>query len=103
MATLEKFRLSAVTWNSDTDPDGFLKWIGTMSNLVRSTQHGEDLEIFIDEKLGRNTFKPSTIPTFILGDSDFDAVDDSAHLESLASGEWHSGTAGSNACRGALR
>ena len=75
MAQLEKFRLSAVTWDSDADPEGFTKWMGTISNLVRSTAHGEALENFIDDKVGRNVFKPSTIPSFITSDADFDLVD----------------------------
>ena len=53
MTTLEKFRLSTVVWDSDKDPNGFLKWSGLMSSLVRSTQHGAVLEDFLDAKLSK--------------------------------------------------
>ena len=71
MTTLEKFRLSAVVWDSDKEPDGYNKWIEAIGSLVRSTAHGPPLEDFLDAKLGRKVRKPSTVPSFLL-DPDFD-------------------------------
>ena len=71
MTTLDKFRLTAVTWDSDKEPNGFHKWIGLMGSLVRSTAGGEALENFLDAKLGRNIAKTATVPSF-LQDPDFD-------------------------------
>ena len=83
MTTLEKFRLSSVTWDSDRDPNGFLKWSSLISSLVRSTQHGAVLEDFLDAKLGRRVYKPSTVPSF-LADPDFDMPDTSAGADSAS-------------------
>ena len=59
MTTLEKFKLNAVIWDSDKDPNGYTKWISTIGSLVRSTQHGPALEDFLDTKLGRQVSKPA--------------------------------------------
>ena len=71
MTTLEKFRLTAVTWDSDKDPNGYTRWIGIIGSLVRSTQHGNELEDFLDAKLQRSKAKATTIPSFLM-DSDFE-------------------------------
>ena len=76
MASLEKFRLTAITWDTDKDPNGYSKWIETIGSLVRSTAHGHELEDFLDHKLERKVYKASTVPSFLL-DPDFDPPSDS--------------------------
>ena len=73
MTALEKFKLSVVTWDSDKEPAGFDRWMGTLSALVRATEHGPPLEHFLDRKLGRRRQQKITIPSFITDDEDFDA------------------------------
>ena len=51
---MEKFKISAVIWDSDKDPSGFTKWVDSLSALVRATEHGNPLEDFLDMKLQRN-------------------------------------------------
>ena len=53
MAPMEKFKLSALTWDSDKNPAGFNKWMMHFSSLVRATEHGPELEDFLDAKLDR--------------------------------------------------
>ena len=53
MAQLDRFKLSALSWDSDKDPKGFYLWIENMASLVRSTDHGPPLEDMLDSKLGR--------------------------------------------------
>ena len=71
MAQLDKFKLSALSWDSDKDPAGFYLWIENMASLVRSTDHGPPLEDMLDSKLGRAKVQSTTVPSFLLNDPDF--------------------------------
>lgn len=71
MAQLDRFKITALTWDSDKDPSGFFLWMENMSALVRATEHGAPLEIMLDEKLRRATVTPASVPGFILDDPDF--------------------------------
>lgn len=71
MAQLDKFKLSALTWESDKDPKGFYLWVENMSSLVRSTEHGAPLEDMLDSKLGRPKVSVANVPSFLLEDPDF--------------------------------
>lgn len=53
MAGLEKLRLAQLTWDSDTDPDGFFIHLGNFSNVCNSLAHGSLLEDMLDSKLRR--------------------------------------------------
>ena len=79
MVPIDKFKLSAVTWDSDKNPTGFTKWMSEFSSLVASTEHGATLEKFLDEKLDRRKNTRVTVPSFITTDDDF--------LDGLASDE----------------
>lgn len=72
MAQLDRFKLTAVCWDSDKEPNKFNSWMETFSSLVRSTEHGPPLEDFLDKKLGRVTSQPVAVPSFISADDDFD-------------------------------
>ena len=72
MASFEKFKLTAVTWESDKNPNGFLEWIESISSVVRTTPFGAQLEQFIDELTGRNEYRTVTVPSCILDNPDFD-------------------------------
>lgn len=73
MAQLDKFKLSQLFWDSDdpkTKDDGHLH-IENFGSLVRSTEHGNDLESMLDSKLERQPFLSQAVPSFILNDPDF--------------------------------
>ena len=74
MASMEKFKLSALTWDSDKNPAGFNKWMMHFSSLVRATEHGPELEDFLDAKLDRKRSRHATVPSFIAEDRDFGPV-----------------------------
>ena len=71
---MEKFKLSALTWDSDKNPAGFNKWMMHFSSLVRATEHGPELEDFLDAKLDRKRSRHATVPSFIAEDRDFAPV-----------------------------
>ena len=71
MAQLDKFKITALTWDSDKDPSGFYIWMENMSSLVRATAHGAPLEQMLDVKLRRPMVQAASIPSFILNDPDF--------------------------------
>ena len=75
MATLEKFKLSALIFDYDKDPKGFFLWLESMGGFVRSTEGGPELEDMLDSKLHRASFAvQGVIPSFLLLDPDFDPV-----------------------------
>ena len=53
MASLDKFKITAVVWDSDKNPDLFTKWQTQFSNLVKTMHWGNALEMFLDAKLDR--------------------------------------------------
>ena len=73
MVSIDKFKLSSVVWDSDKNPTGFTKWMNDFGSLVASTEHGASLEIFLDEKLGREKHLATTVPSYISTDDDFAA------------------------------
>ena len=70
MVSLEKFKLSLVSWDSDKDPGGYPKWVKQWSSVVRSTKWGSQLESFLDRKLKRKFSTKSVIPSFLTEDED---------------------------------
>ena len=73
MVSIDKFKLSSVTWDSDKNPTGFTKWMNDFGSLVASTEHGAILEAFLDQKLGREKHLATTVPSYISKDDDFAA------------------------------
>ena len=71
MATLEKFKLSALSYDYDKEPKGFFIWLESMGGFVRSTERGAELEDMLDSKLHRKPNLGAMIPSF-LQDPDFD-------------------------------
>ena len=71
MASLDKFKITALVWDSDKDPSGFFIWMENMSSLVRATADGQPLEVLLDSKLRRVSVRAASIPSFILNDPDF--------------------------------
>ena len=63
MATIEKLKVSAYSWDSSKDPNGGFRWLENLSSMVGTTQYGEEIESFLDMKLERNVAKPATVPT----------------------------------------
>ena len=70
MVSLDKFKLSLVSWDSDKDPGGYPKWVKQWSSVVRSTKWGSQLESFLDRKLKRKFSTKATIPSFLTEDED---------------------------------
>ena len=71
MAQLEKFKLTAVVWDSDKDPRQFFVWLENFGSLVRATEHGNLLEDMLDSKLRRARVNRQSVPSFLLEDPDF--------------------------------
>ena len=70
MVSLDKFKLSLVSWDSDKDPGGYPKWVKQWSSVVRSTKWGSQLESFLDRKLKRKFSTKSIMPSFLTEDED---------------------------------
>jgi hypothetical protein len=71
MASLEKFKLNAASWDTDKDPGGFPEFYYSMSSTVRGLKYGDEVEDYLDAKTGRVKLKSATTPSFIDLDPDF--------------------------------
>ena len=71
MASLDRFKLSSVSWDSDQNPCGFLSFMFVFSSMVRALDHGNDLEDYLDLKLGRAAHQSVTTPGFLSEDPEF--------------------------------
>ena len=73
MTSFDKFKLQAVTWDSDAHPDAttFQKWAEDFSSIVRATDGGSPLEDLIDDKVGRQVLQPIAVPSYLKDDPDF--------------------------------
>jgi len=66
MTSLEKLKLSTITWDSDLKRSDFFKFIKLTSNTVRALEHGALIEAFLDEVLNRVSLHSSAvIPSFL--------------------------------------
>jgi hypothetical protein len=71
MAALEKLKISAVSWNGDTEPRNFYMWCEHMDSMVRSTRGGIPLIELLDSKLKRERSAVVATPSYLLEDPDF--------------------------------
>ena len=68
MASLKDIKLASFTWDSDKSPNGFTKFMENWSSIVRAVHGGDELECFLDRKLGRSRSSKALVPTFISQD-----------------------------------
>ena len=71
MASLDKYKLSSVTWDSDKEPGRFVQFMMLMSAMVRAIAHGSEIEDFLDKKLGRQKHIAVSTPSFLSNDPEF--------------------------------
>ena len=57
MADLDRLKLKFTPWHCDKDPYGFLSFVQSNTAVMRSLQHGADIENFLDIKLQRKTIQ----------------------------------------------
>ena len=92
MASLEKIKLTAQTWDSDKDIDSFHSWLDTFRSLVSSTDGGQPIEDFITYKTGLEVFETNNVPTFIKNDPDFAMYYDPRDSYASESGDLQEGS-----------
>ena len=72
MAQLGSYKLNpANIWDSDVNPYGYNDWIADLSDLVRTLEHGDVLEDFLDEKLKRVVRHSNLFSQVLIDDPDF--------------------------------
>ena len=71
MASLDRYKLSSTTWDSDKEPHKFTEFMFLMSSMVRAIQHGPVLEDFLDRKLNRRRHQAMSTPSYLTEDPDF--------------------------------
>ena len=72
MTSLDKFKLQAVTWDSDAHPDAttFQRWAEDFWSVVRATDGGSPLED-LNDKVGRQVLQPIAVPSYLKDGPDF--------------------------------
>ena len=54
MTSLDKLKVTLLSWDGDKDQPTFADWLDGYSDLIRSLAGGDDeLELWLDAKLGR--------------------------------------------------
>ena len=71
MASLDRYKLSSATWDSDKEPHKFVEFMYLMSSMVRAIAHGTQIEDFLDRKLNRRKHQAVSTPSFLTSDPDF--------------------------------
>ena len=66
---LSKLKLRFEVWMSDRDD--FRSWMTSVTAVVRSINHGSELEDWLDRKLERKAFQPMMVSAVITDDPDF--------------------------------
>ena len=70
MASLDKYKLSSVTWDSVKEPGEFVNFMMLMSAVVRAIAYGSTIVIedSLDRKLGRRKHIAVSTPSFLTED-----------------------------------
>jgi hypothetical protein len=71
MASLDRFKLSSVQWDSDKEPGGFIDFMFVFASMVRALDYGNALEDWLDVKLDRSKHQHVTTPGFLSDDPEF--------------------------------
>ena len=71
MTSLDKYKLSSVTWDSDKEPGKFVNFMMLMSSMGRAIAYGSAIEDFLDRKLGRKKHIAVSTPSFLTEDPEF--------------------------------
>ena len=87
MASLDKYKLSSVTWDSDKEPGRFVQFMMLMSAMVRAIANGSAIEGFLDKKLGRQKHIAVSTPSFLSDDPEFRRPDHGAANVQQAGGD----------------
>ena len=72
MTSLDKLKVALMSWDGDKDQPPYADWLNGYSDLIRSlADGGDELELWLDPKLGRRINVRSGQPSFLLQDVDF--------------------------------
>ena len=72
MVSLDKLKVTLLSWDGDKDQPPYADWLDGYSDLIRSlADGGDELELWLDAKLGRRINVRSGQPSFLLQDGDF--------------------------------
>ena len=72
---IDKIKLKFEPWHCDKNPHDFVTFMESMSAVIRSVKHGNELEDYLDVKLERGTYQPMMISAILEADPDFEEPD----------------------------
>ena len=90
MANMDRLKLKFTTWYCDKEPYGFVEFMQSTTAVMRSIDHGNEIEDYLDVKLDRARHVDMMVSSIIDDDPDFfDPTDggDTGANPSGASGE----------------
>ena len=71
LAEVDRLKLKFEEWYSDKEPYGLVPFMASMSSVITSLRHGDEVEDFLDKKTDRRIFKPMMVSSIITDDPDF--------------------------------
>ena len=84
MANMDRLKLKFTTWYCDKEPYGFVEFMQATTAVMRSIDHGNEIEDYLDVKLDRARHVDMMVSSIIDDDPDFfDPLD---HLDTKTSG-----------------
>ena len=87
MANMDRLKLKFTTWYCDKEPYGFVEFMQATTAVMRSIDHGNEIEDYLDVKLDRARHVDMMVSSIIDDDPDFfDSLD---HLDTNTSGAFH--------------
>lgn len=89
MANTDRLKLKFTTWYCDKEPYGFVEFMQATTAVMRSIDHGNEVEDYLDIKLDRVRHVDMMVSSIIDDDPDFfdptDGVNTDANLSSASS------------------
>ena len=71
MANMDRLKLKFTTWYCDKEPYGFVEFMQATTAVMRSIDHGNEIEDYLDVKLDRARHVDMMVSSIMDGDPDF--------------------------------
>ena len=71
LAEVDRLKLKFEDWYCDKEPSGLVSFMASMSSVITSLRHGDEVEDYLDRKADRKVFRPMMVSSIITDDPDF--------------------------------
>ena len=71
LAEVDRLKLRFEDWFCDKEPYGLVPFMDSMSSVITSLRHGDEVEDFLDKNTDRRIFRSMMVSSLITDDPDF--------------------------------